>query len=293
MQRSEAIGLGVAVAGHVVLFALLSLGFLLHEPEKPKQPAVSVTLVDKIALQAQAPQSVQPPAESRAPDPGPPEDAAAAAKQEAEKEPTPPARQPEPAPPPKPADKAPPPPKKPTPPKPDKAKTPPAREAAASGKANANAEGTGNSATSKKKRATGRESLAEVMNHIGITPTNSNSNVPQAKIMNAQALADITSAIARQIQPCADHQVIPGPGANEIAVKLNLRLNRDGTFAATPKMQGSPSGVNEDNGRYVQRVVDLGISAFRQCSPLKLPPEYYQTPAGGWSNINFTWQLKH
>ena len=98
-------------------------------------------------------------------------------------------------------------------------------------------------------------------------------------------------AIARQIQPCADRQVNPGPGANEIVTVLNLKLNQDGTLAATPRMVRQ-SGVTGENDRYSQRVVDLGIAAFKGCSPLKLPAEYYSTPAGGWNNINYNWQLR-
>ena len=104
-------------------------------------------------------------------------------------------------------------------------------------------------------------------------------------------MAGIVQAIARQIQPCADRQVNPGPGANEIVTTLNLRLNEDGTLAATPRMVRQ-SGVTDENDRYRQRVVDLGIAAFKGCAPLKLPAEYYSTPSGGWNNINFQWKLQ-
>ncbi|MGJ3627604.1 hypothetical protein AB5I41_12645 [Sphingomonas sp. MMS24-JH45] len=73
--------------------------------------------------------------------------------------------------------------------------------------------------------------------------------------------------------------------------KLNLKLNRDGTLAATPTMV-SQSGLTDENRRYGRRVVDLGIAAFKGCSPLRLPAEYYDTPSGGWNNINFNWKLR-
>ena len=72
---------------------------------------------------------------------------------------------------------------------------------------------------------------------------------------------------------------------------LNLRLNEDGTLAANPRMVRQ-SGVTDENDRYRQRVVDLGVAAFKGCSPLKLPAEYYSTPSGGWNNINFQWKLQ-
>ncbi|MBY0301163.1 MAG: cell envelope biogenesis protein TolA, partial [Sphingomonas ginsenosidimutans] len=114
---------------------------------------------------------------------------------------------------------------------------------------------------------------------------------PSAARVDGKALAAIQQAIARQIQPCADRQVDPGPGANQIVTTLNLRLNRDGTLSATPTVVRQ-SGVDDDNRRYARRVVDLGIAAFKGCSPLKLPAEYYATANGGWSNINYNWKLR-
>lgn len=103
--------------------------------------------------------------------------------------------------------------------------------------------------------------------------------------------ASIVGAIARQIQPCADRQVNPGPGANAIVTTLDVKLNPDGTLSATPRMVRQ-SGVGGENERYAQRVVDLGIAAFKGCTPLHLPAEYYRTAAGGWSEINYRWQLR-
>jgi outer membrane biosynthesis protein TonB len=294
MQRSEAIALGVALVGHAVLFGVLSFGFRPPEPDRVKAAPIDVSLVDEVGLVAQAPQAVVPPAESRAPDQGPPEDAAPPApKEEAQPDPAPPKPQPKAAPPPKPAPNAAPQPKKLVAPTPDTSKKPPTRDAAPAGKKPGRTAGTGSDPASDKKRARGSRLGDDFLKGLSDKPSTSKSVVPRAAVMSQQALADITSAIARQIQPCADRQVIPGPGANQIAIKLNLRLNRDGSLSAVPKMVGSPTGVDEDNGRYVQRVFDLGVAAFKGCSPLHLPDEYYQTPTGGWGNINFTWQLKH
>ena len=127
----------------------------------------------------------------------------------------------------------------------------------------------------------------------GLSPEKSRSTNPNppATRVGAQQAANIGSAIQRQIQPCADRQVDPGPGANQIVTTLNLRLNRDGTLAAVPTVVRQ-SGVDDDNQRYARRVVDLGITAFKGCSPLKLPAEYYATANGGWSNINYNWKLR-
>lgn len=342
MDRAEKIGLGVAVVGHIVLFGLLSVGFLATpNPQKLQQTPMEVSLVKDVALEATAPQAVTPPAQSVAPEEGEPEDAAPppepAAEPAPEPEPAPPAPQPRPAPPkptppkpappkpapapaPKPAPVKPQPRPKPKPaaeapakpsPKPAPAKQPakpapaapaktaskapsaPAKSAAKPSSASkpAAAKGSGSSETAKTAKPRGSRLGSDFLAGLTSDPSPSKSTAPRAAKIDGRAMASIVQAIARQIQPCADRQVNPGPGANEIVTTLNLRLNEDGTLAATPRMVRQ-SGVTDENERYKQRVVDLGVAAFKGCSPLKLPPEYYSTPSGGWNNINFQWKLQ-
>ena len=133
MERAEKIGLGVATAGHVLLFGLLSAGFLAApNPIKLNSPPMDVSLVDDVALQSSAPQvSTQPPPPSVAPEQGPTEDAKPAPEPEPQPEPAP-APPPKPQPQPKPTP-APPPPKKVAqeePAKPRDKPTPPRKEVA-------------------------------------------------------------------------------------------------------------------------------------------------------------------
>lgn len=295
MDRAEKVGLGVAAVGHVALFALLSASFLVPRKEMPVAPPMDVSLVDQVALEAAAPTTTEAPAASRAPEIGPPEDAAPPAPAEAAPEPEPvaPAPQPKPAPPPKPAPVAKPQPQKPAPPAPTKAKTPPKPAAAAkpTPAKPAATRGSGTQVAAAQTRPRGG-SLGDIMKGIvAESEPKARGTTPRAATMNATALAGIQDAIRRQIQPCADRQVDPGPGANEISTVLNLRFNADGTLSATPTMVRQ-SGADGENARYKQRVVDLGIAALRACSPLRLPAEYYRTAAGGWSNLNFTWKLR-
>jgi hypothetical protein len=109
--------------------------------------------------------------------------------------------------------------------------------------------------------------------------------------MSAIALAGIKSAIQRQIQPCADRQVDPGPGASRITVTLNLRLKPDGSLAQRPTVVRT-AGIDDENSRYEKRVADLAVAAYTGCAPLRnLPDELYQTGKGGWSNINMNYKL--
>ena len=328
MDRTEKIGLGVAVAGHALLFGVLSLGFLKPPvPVKVDQQPVEVSLVPDVALEAVAP-ATTPPAPSVAPDLGQPEDAAPPAEAAPEPEPKPeplpptpaPAPQPKPAPPkpapPKPAPAPVPVPKpvpvkpRPTPPAPQQsaakpapaktvahaapAKPSPAKsvaQAAPAKAAPAKAPGRGTDPAKTAARPRGGRLGDNFLAGLSSEPTKSVSTAPSAAKAGPFPTASIQQAIARQIQPCADRQVNPGPGANQIVTTLNIRLNQDGTLSATPRMVRQ-SGVDGDNDRYAQRVVDLGIAAFKGCAPLKLPAQYYATANGGWGNINYQWQLR-
>jgi outer membrane biosynthesis protein TonB len=293
MDVSERASVGIAVAGHVVLFALLSASFVASRdnPLKIESKPIDVSLVQEVGLEAQAPATTEAPAQSVAPEIGPPEDSAPAAEIEIAPDPAPPKPQPAPAPPPKPAAVSKPQPVKPTPPAPAKAAAP-AKPAAAKPKpvqVASKTAGTNVAATNPRPR--GGRLGADFLKGIVAEPSAGKAQTPPAAKIDARALAGLQAAISRQIQPCADRQVDPGPGANQITTVLNLRLNRDGTLAGTPTMVRQ-AGVNDENSRYARRVVDLGVAAFKGCSPLQLPAEFYQTAAGGWSNLNYVWKLR-
>lgn len=108
--------------------------------------------------------------------------------------------------------------------------------------------------------------------------------------MTAQASASIAQAIARQVQPCADRQINPGPGAERIVTPISLRLNRDGSLQGRPRV-GRQRGLDDENSRYAQRVADLAVNAFVSCAPLRgLPQELYDVPRG-WSNFTMNYRL--
>ncbi len=108
--------------------------------------------------------------------------------------------------------------------------------------------------------------------------------------MTSQAAASIAQAIVRQVQPCADRQVHPGPGAERIVTSLRLRLNRDGSLQGRPVVAGQ-RGMDDENSRYAQRVADLAVNAFVSCAPLRgLPAELYAVPRG-WSNFTMNYRL--
>jgi len=146
------------------------------------------------------------------------------------------------------------------------------------------------------KAATAREKFARAPRPsrdllAGLTDTPEAKPTPAAPTMSADAMAGIQAAIKRHVQPCAYRQVNPGPGANRISVKLNLKLNKDGSLASAPQVV-SIAGIDDENSRYEKRVADLAVAAFTGCAPLAgLPDELYRTPKGGWSNFIMNYRL--
>jgi len=274
MDRAEATGVGVAVVGHGALLAALSLGLANAVVPPMMNEPMSVSFVDEIGLQSAVPEpATEAPMASVAPEAGPPEEAA----------PQPVEAPPEPAPVIQPKAL----PKARSEPAPAKVATKPAPPKALP---NAAAPSTAKTGRGKAEKATGSRLGSDFLKGLG-DDAKSTSNKPTGAVMSAQALAGIQQAIQRQIQPCANRQVDPGPGANEIRVTLNLRLNSNGSLARRPTVVRT-TGVTGENQRYEERVKDLAIAAYTGCSPLRgLPEDLYQTPKGGWSNINMTYKL--
>ena len=283
-DRSRAIEFGASAAIHAVLLVGLSV-VLLSPPKPPPPPApMDVTIADDVGLVATAPQNLTPPAQSQAPELGAPEDAAPAAPAP---EPVPAKPKPaEAAPAPKPAEVAKPQPKKPAPPQPAKPQTRPAPSGALAGIV-----GRGGGTTPGASARTPRGStLGSVMKGVGATPNNSKSTTPRGATMSAAAAMDIASKIKQQVQPCANRQTNPGPGAERIRVTIRLRINRDGTLAARPTIEGH-DGVDGDNARYQRQVDDRAIATFMGCQPLRgLPADLYDVP-NGWSNFLLRYKL--
>ena len=270
IERAELAGTGAALAFHVALIAALSIN-LARVSSPPEPPSMEVELVDEVALTAAAPQSVAtPPPPSQAPEIG----------EAAPIEPTPaPMLAPTPPPPtitpaaPRPAPTA-----KPTPPvKRVVAKPAPAKVTARPAPAR----------PAPRASRIGDDFLK------GIAADAPPSRTParaSAATFSAAAKADISSAIAAQIRPCALRQRALGDGANRIRVVLNIRLTLGGRLKGAPSVVRT-SGVDEDNAQYEELVKDQAIASYRECAPLRLPAELYATAQGGWSNINMNYKV--
>ena len=119
-------------------------------------------------------------------------------------------------------------------------------------------------------------------------PTEGTGTKSQAT-MTGDAQQNILSAIKRQVQPCADRQVIPAPEARQILAMVQLKLKPDGSLQSVQIV--GHEGVNDSNQRYVARVDDAVEAIFAGCTPIRgLPPELYDVPRG-WRSMKFRYRL--
>jgi hypothetical protein len=251
-DRAEWTGTGAAVAFHVALIAAMSMS-LASVTSAPEPPAMEVELVDEVGLTSASPEPFTAPPASSAPEIGEAEPNAAPALA-----PPPPAPRPIPT------------------PQVDAAERRQAQIAA---------------------RRAARENAAKAAPRVsrlgddflkGIEADAADSR-PAARF-DARAAASVAKLIADQIRPCAEQQRELGPGANRIQITLNLQLFPSGRLKRSPTLV-RVTGDDADNAQYVDLVVNQAIASYRQCSPLRLPAELYQTPQGGWANINMRYKV--
>ncbi|MGE5722570.1 MAG: TonB C-terminal domain-containing protein [Sphingomonadales bacterium] len=189
IDRAEQAGLGIAFAGHVLLIAILSAGFLaVRMPPPLKRQAVEVQLVDEVGLESGAPQiSEAPPAPKLALEEGPVEAAA----------PTPAPPEPAPAPTPKPA-AAP-------------APTPAPKPVEQQKKTTA--------------RSTGR--LKGLLAGLSDSDSDSRSTAPPASTVTAAVQSSLAAEVRRQLKPYWEPPT--GADVDQLKTVLKIDLARDGT----------------------------------------------------------------
>ena len=253
-DRAEWTGTGAAVVFHVALIAALSMSLASVAPS-PEPPAMEVELVDEVGLTSASPEPATPPPASQAPEFG-----------EAEPLETPALAPPPPA-----------------------LKPIPTPQVDAAERRQKQIDARRAKAASQKPAPRVSRLGDDFLKGIEESDNPSRPAKPAARF-DAQAQASVAKLIADQIRPCALQQRDLGPGANRIQVTLNLQLFPSGRLKRSPTLV-RVTGDDEDNAQYVDLVVNQAIASYRQCSPLRLPAELYQTPQGGWSNINMKYRV--
>lgn len=281
MERAEKIGLGIATAGHVLLFGALSMSFL-HPPKpfKLNNPPIDVSIVDEVALRSAAPKiTTEPPPPTQAPEIGPEEQAAPAPKSVPEPVPTPtpktlpktlpkplPAKAPSPKALPKVVAPAPPKKREPTTTQPAKAAPAKPKSASASGKA----------AQTRGSRL-GPDFLKGIQVE-NAPPAKATAAMPAAIIGPAQKAA-LDAEIRRQIKP---HWKSPtGADVEQLRTSVAVTLNKDGSLKDEPAIRGT-TGQTPSNQGQVRLHQEQAIRAIKLAAPFRLPPDLYN---GGWESL--------
>jgi outer membrane biosynthesis protein TonB len=264
MDRAEATGLGVALAGHALLLAVLSVGFAASTREPILTQPMEVAFVEEVGLESTSPApaseapaarlaEVEGPVEPEAPPPPAPE-------------PIPVPQPPAPVPVPKAAPRPQPTPMKAAPaqpraaakPAPPKAapKAPPART---------------KTAAMSAARPTGR--LKGLLNGIGDSDSNSRSTTPPAAAVGPAVRASLAGEVRRQLKP---HWKAPtGADVELLRTELSIRLSRDGSVTDVDVLR--TTGQNASNRPQVKLHQEQAVRAVRLASPFRLPAEYYDT----------------
>lgn len=247
MDRAERIGLGVAIAAHLVLFAVLSFGLVPRD--HPQRETVAVTLTDEIGEIATASDAPAPPA----------------ATQEFRELPTPTPPREELTPQPR-IDPTPPPPRpSPTRTERPRQQTRPQRE----------------SRPDPRPRRRADERLDGITE--GITPNATGSSPSQATV-SASDRANLISRIVSAVRPCYNLGSLSGTAAEDIVVSLRLRPSRNGTISSGQISVSGYRGVTGANREYRRQMAEAARAAVLnpRCPFPNLPDEMYDN---GWSDI--------
>ncbi len=261
LDRSEQVGLGVALALHAAL--LWALGLSRQPADTAPSPPIEVSFVDEAGLQSAAP-TIEPAAQSYAPEVGAPEEAGPAPAEQPIPQPTPRAI-PDPAPP---------------QPRPLPRQSAPAQQPQRAAQPQpSRRSGTGDAQANRGSRLG-----PDLLKGIGNDPV-SRSERPSGATVSAQARASMDALILRALLPC-QRQPLPTPEASAIQVRVEVTLRSNGSLASARVL--NVSNDDPDLRIYEQRMRDLALNVVRQCAPITgLPAEYYDVPRG-WRRFNYT-----
>ena len=92
---------------------------------------------------------------------------------------------------------------------------------------------------------------------------------------------------AAQVKRCYRTPRVPS-AARQIATRLSLRLNPDGTLSELPTIL-EQSGVTPENQAYAGEMAEAASLAAIRCAPLRLPPDLYEAV---WSSFELKFSPK-
>lgn len=284
LRSEERIGLGVAIAAHVALVALLLWRPPAADTVIPPD-RIEVTISEDVGLTSTSPEPMSDAApdiapEIGAPAPSEPEPAPPAPKAEpprpepvarpapkaaAKPVPRPVARPaPRPTPRPRPSPKAAPvsraQPKAPTA-RPSPAAKPAARPSAAARPA---------------ERAGGSRIGDDFLKGVPGARSTGAARNPPAQAAGPQVQASLLGAISRALKPHWQGKVPEGADSEKLVTVLRWSLNRDGSLSGAPQLLRQ-EGITDANRPQAARHAEQAIRAVQLAAPFDLPEQYYDT----------------
>lgn len=131
---------------------------------------------------------------------------------------------------------------------------------------------------SKTKPAGGSRIGADFLPGAGASTNTNETRVPASEI-GASAKASLAQAIARQLRP---HWTAPqGVDAEKLVTVLAFDLNADGSLAGRPRVV-SQTGETPSNAPQKDLHAERAIRAVQLAAPFDLPPEYYEA----WKRVS-------
>lgn len=106
-----------------------------------------------------------------------------------------------------------------------------------------------------------------------------------------EARASVANAIAAQAQRCANRQPFLGEGADQLRLQVRLSLAKSGDLLRPPTIVAM-DGPGDLQAKYGDRLEDQVRAIFADCAPYRLPPELYDTAAGGWKQTVLRYRVK-
>lgn len=288
IRAEDVVGIGIALAAHVALFAWLIFA---RSPEPlPAPPKVTVTLQGPVAAEAGSP-SREDAAAAQAPtlaeEPAPPVQAAPAPPQPQQSavRPEPPRPQPllrtaAPAPVPQPraqsrpitpAAKAPPPPQR--------------QSRVGSDFLPARPSRVGKDFLPPASQRTGGASRIGKDFLPGAATGNGKAATPPGPSITPQVRSSLASEVARQLKP--RWQAPSGLDVDLLATTVEWDLNPDGSLSGAPRVVNQTGG-NAANRSQADRHKEQALRAVRLAQPFRLPPQFY----AGWQRLRFTFDRK-
>jgi outer membrane biosynthesis protein TonB len=266
MDRTEKLGLGAAVGGHVVLLGAMALGLLISDEPLKKSEAISVSLVGEIAEVSTAPDAIQeesaPPAPAEAEPAEPPPAPVMKVERPVEKQQAKPV--------PKPLVRETPPPAK-TAPKKVAVKQPPAKAATAPAK-------SGKGSTPAKAGGLSK-SFEDSISNIGKAPGAGKAVGTPAAKSAAEVRRSVSVSLASQIRSRVRACAPSGVEINKIETFVTLSLDSSGRLNSV--RFDKQVGVNDSNQPQAGPLKDCILQAVRAASPYEgLDSEYYDV----WKN---------